>query len=226
MISSQASEASSAASRRPRRRSPLARPSAAHLLMVLAAVLAFATNLMVLRNQDETRKVAMAAADLAAGRPIAASQVRAVEVDVSDQIYATLIPWEQVVGLAGRVPAYLLPAGELIRASDLRDPSAPAGLRSMSIPIDPEHAVGGDLSPGDRIDLILVGDETAGYVLVGAEVMAVSGTARGALAVGGFHVTVAVDAEQALALAAAIRDGRIEIVRSTGAAAVPGEVTG
>jgi Flp pilus assembly protein CpaB len=194
--------------------------------VVLAAALAFATNLMVLRNQDETRQVAVAATDLAAGRPVAIGHFRAVEVDVSDELFLTLVPWAQVANLVGSVPAHPLPAGELIRASDLRDPSASAGLRSMSIPIDAEHAVGGDVSPGDRIDLILVQDEGATYVLVGAEVMAVSDSARGALSVDSFHITVAVDARQALAVASAIRDGRIEVVRSTGAAVSPDEVTG
>ena len=39
----------------------------------------------------------------------------------------------------------------------------------------------------------------------------------GALASGDFYIVVAVDADQALLLAEAIRDGRIEVVRSTGA---------
>ena len=39
---------------------------------------------------------------------------------------------------------------------DVRLPAAPQRLRAMSIPIDSEHAVGGDLVAGDRIDLISV----------------------------------------------------------------------
>ena len=87
----------------------------------------------------------------------------------------------------------------------------------MSIPIDAEHAVGGDLGAGDRIDLILVGDDGPEYVMSGAEVLSVSADGElGALSVGDFYLVVAVDREQALGVAAAIRDGRIEVVRSTG----------
>jgi hypothetical protein len=105
--------------------------------------------------------------------------------------------------------------------TDVRDPSGPAGLRSMSVPIDAEHAVGGDLAAGDRIDLIVVDDDGPRYVLASAEVLTVSSIGElGALASGDFFLVVAVDAKQALGVAAAIRDGRIEVVRSTGAVPV------
>ena len=200
-----------------RRRNPLTRVSAAHLLMVLAAVLAFATNLVVLRNLDQTRAVVVAAIDLPAGREIESTHLRAVEVDVDEEVYATLIPWAVSTSLVGQVTAHPIGEGALVEAEDFRDPSGPAGLRSMSIPIDAEHAVGGELGSGDRIDLILVGDEGPRYVLAAAEVLAVSPTGEmGALASGDFYIVVAVNADEALLVAEAIRDGRIEVVRSTG----------
>lgn len=224
MIPGQVSEATHVAPVRVRRRNPLTRLSAAHLLMLLAAVLAFATNLLVLRNHDQTRAVVVAALNLPAGRPVESMHLRAVEVDVDDAVYATLIPWAQATTLVGQVTAYPIAGGMLIGMTDFRDPSGPAGLRSMSIPIDAEHAVGGELASGDRIDLILVGDDGPRYVLVSAEVLAVSSMGElGALASGGFYVVVAVDAEQALLVAEAIRDGRIEIVRSTGAVVSEGQ---
>lgn len=200
-----------------RRRNPLTRVSAAHLLMVLAAVLAFATNLVVLRNLDQTRAVAVAAIDLPAGREVELIHLRAVEVDVDDEVYATLVPWAAATSLVGQVTAHAINEGALVENADFRDPSGPAGLRSMSIPIDAEHAVGGELGSGDRIDLILVSDEGPRYVLAAAEVLAVSPTGElGALASGDFYIVVAVDVDEALLVAEAIRDGRIEVVRSTG----------
>ena len=200
-----------------RRRNPLTRVSAAHLLMVLAAVLAFATNLVVLRNLDQTRAVAVAAIDLPAGREVQSIHLRAVEVDVDDEVYATLVPWAAATSLVGQVTAHAINEGVLVEKADFRDPSGPAGLRSMSIPIDAEHAVGGELGSGDRIDLILVSDEGPRYVLAAAEVLAVSPTGElGALASGDFYIVVAVDVDEALLVAEAIRDGRIEVVRSTG----------
>lgn len=217
MINSQASEATHSPPPRPRRRNPLTRLSASHLLMVLAAVLAFATNLMVLRSHDETRAVVVAASDLVAGRIVDRSDFKAVEVDVDDDLFSRLTSWHQVDVLAGMVAARTIPSGDLIGPNDLRDASTTSGLRAMSIPIEPDHAVGGALLPGDRVDLILVRDERAEYVLVDAEVLSVSTSDRGALSVGGFYVVVAVGPQHALDVAAAIQDGRIEVVRSTGA---------
>lgn len=221
MIREQVGEATRVGPGRVRRRNPLTRVSAAHLLMLLAAVLAFATNLVVLRNQDESRAVVVAAVSLPAGRLVETAHLRAVEVDVDDAVYSKLIPWTNAADLVGQVTSHPIGEGVLIGMSDFRDPSGPAGLRSMSVPIDAEHAVGGDVSAGDRIDLILVGDDGPRYVLASAEVLAVSSIGElGALASGDFYIVVAVDPEQALSVAEAIRDGRIEVVRATGAAPV------
>ena len=221
MIREQVGEATPVGPSRVRRRNPLTRLSAAHLLMLLTAVLAFATNLVVLRNHDETRAVVVAAVNLPAGRPVESNHLRAVEVDVDDAVYATLVPWAQATALVGQVTSHPIGEGVLIGMTDFREPSGPAGLRSMSIPVDAEHAVGGELASGDRIDLILVGDDGPRFVLAGAEVLAVSSLGElGALASGDFYIVVAVDAEQALLVAEAIRDGRIEVVRSTGAVVV------
>jgi Flp pilus assembly protein CpaB len=185
--------------------------------MLLAAALAFATNLMVLRSHDQTRAVVTASSDLVEGRPVGRTDFRSVEVDVDDDLFARMVPWIDVDALVGLVPARAIAQGDLIRPDDLRSAAAADGLRAMSIPIEPEHAVGGDLVAGDRVDLILVGEEGAGYVLVDAEVLSVSSDDRGALSVGAFFVVVAVEADLALDVAAAIQDGRIEVIRSTGA---------
>jgi Flp pilus assembly protein CpaB len=221
VIREQVGEATPVGPGRVRRRNPLTRVSAAHLLMLLAAVLAFATNLVVLRNHDETRAVVVAAVNLPAGRLVESTHLRAVEVDVDDAVFSKLIPWTQAAGLVGQVTSHPIGEGVLIGITDFRDASGPAGLRSMSVPIDAEHAVGGELAAGDRIDLILVGDDGPRYVLASAEVLAVSSIGElGALASGDFYIVVAVDAAQALLVAEAIRDGRIEVVRSTGAVPV------
>ena len=84
----------------------------------------------------------------------------------------------------------------------------------MSIPVDAEHAVGGELAAGDRIDLILVGDGGPRYILADGEVFAVvEWRARGA----GLRATPSSWRliRPGLVLPEEIRDGRIEIVRST-----------
>ncbi|CAN5282725.1 hypothetical protein BH18ACT5_BH18ACT5_15530 [soil metagenome] len=199
------------------KRNPLTRITASHLLMVLAAVLAFATNVIVLRNQDETRSVVVTTSRIEAGRTLTASDFAEAPVDLDDDLFATLIPWERSTTLTGMVAARTMDAGQMVMAADMRPAAAPDRLRAISIPIDPEHAVGGDLVAGDRIDLISVSEEGSTYVLFAAEVLSVPTPGRGSIAgVGGFYLVVAVDAEQALAVASAIQLGAIEVVRSTG----------
>ncbi|HEX2421081.1 MAG TPA: SAF domain-containing protein [Acidimicrobiia bacterium] len=217
MTGAQASELAFSEPPRPRRRNPLTRLTAAHLLMVLAAVLAFATNLMVLRGQEKTREAVIASGRIEAGRVIAPTDLTVAEVDVDDGLFATLLSGQQSQALVGMVATRTIEAGHLLSVDDLRPPAAPSAQRAISIPIEIEHAVGGGLVAGDRIDLIAVADGGPQYVLVGAEVLEVPSTARGSLTgATGFFVVVAVDDQQALAVAAAIRSGEIEIARSTG----------
>lgn len=226
MIGAQVSEANQSRTPRPRRRNPLTRITASHLLMVLAAVLAFATNLVVLRNHDLTRAVVVAARDVPAGRLLTGSDLRSAEVDVDDQLFTTLIPWQDSQTVVGQVAARSIVNGHLIGNGDVRPASAPGGLRAMSIPIESEHAVGGALVEGDRIDLIVVDDAGPRYVLTDAEVLAIPNADRGSFTgAGGFYLVVAVDPLKALDVAAAIRAGGIEVIRSTGADEVELEST-
>ncbi|HXF36785.1 MAG TPA: RcpC/CpaB family pilus assembly protein [Actinomycetota bacterium] len=122
------------------------------------------------------------------------------------------------------VAATTIRAGDLVSRSDLRPSAAPGGLGVMSIPVEREHAVGGALAPGDRVDVIEVRDGGARYLLRGAEVLAVgSRDGRGFVegSIGAFSVTIAVDPQAALDIARAIREAGVEIVRTTGVQATP-----
>jgi Flp pilus assembly protein CpaB len=203
------------------RRRPLKRVSAAHLLMVVAAVLAFAVNLLLLRSRDDTVGVVGTAREISTGEILSPADFAITEVDVSPEVLGTLIRWEEVGLVEGKVANRSMGPGALLTPLDLVDPAASGGRRSMSVPIDPAHAVGGALVPGDRIDLIHVSESGPDYVMVDAEVLAVSTADRSALSSSApFNVVIAVDAEAALAVAAAIRDGNLEIVRATGAAPI------
>jgi Flp pilus assembly protein CpaB len=203
---------------------PLRRPrvgsrlSGGHLLMLVAALLAMLLNFSLLRASDTRVRVAVAATPLRAGAAVDPSSFSFVEVDVGDELLPTLLDPERARSVHGWVAAHDLARGELVGTADLRRPSAPAQQRAMSIPIDPSHAVGGELQPGDRVDVIEVASEGAAYILDAAEVIAVSGRATSGLgSLEGFSVTVAVDEAEALRIAAAIRAEAVEIIRSTGA---------
>jgi hypothetical protein len=75
---------------------------------------------------------------------------------------------------------------------------------------------------GDRVDVITVVDGVASFVATDLAVIAHAEAEAGSLATGAYHVTVAVDEEEALALAEAIAAGSLEVLRSTGAAPVSG----
>lgn len=217
MTGAQANEPAFSDLPRPRRRNPLTRVTASHLLMILAAILAFATNLMVLRGQETTRPAVVAGARIEAGRVIEAADLTVAEVDVDDSLFATLLAGGQSSALVGMVATRTIEAGHLLSVDDLRPAAAPSAQRAISIPIEIEHAVGGALVTGDRVDLISVSESGSEYILTGAEVLEVPTNARGSLTgATGFFVVVAVDDQEALAVAEAIRSGEIEIARSTG----------
>lgn len=200
------------------RRSLLSRLSAGHLAMLVAALLAFLVNFSVLRSADTTVPVAVAAADIRAGQAVAPQLFDFSRIAADDGLLATLVGAQAVSALDGYIADRAIAAGELLRRSDLRPPGAPADQRAMSVPIGRDHAVGGALAAGDRVDVITVSGGQASYVVTAAEVLAINdGAAPGVLGGGGFSVTIAVDADTALRLAAAIRAEALEVVRTTGA---------
>lgn len=218
--------ATPATHRAPRRR-PHRRPSAGHVLMILAGLVAGVANFAVLRASSDTVTVLAAREDIAIGTPITAALLQPVDVRVAGATLELLLRPGAVTdaGLSGQVAAVGVPAGALLRTSDLRAAaSGEDGLRRMSIPLKRERAVGGAIGPDDRVDVIRVADGVATYLVTDARVLAVgAGTAGGLGAGAAFHVTVAVDAETALCVAAAIATGELSVTLSTGAAPVPAD---
>lgn len=193
------------------------RLSTGHVLIVAAALAAAVANYAVLTGMDDTVAILVASADAPAGSPADAIALRPADVRLDDATLGTLVRPADLDGLAGRVLTADLPAGSPLRWSDLAAAAAPDGLRRMSIPLPRERAVGGAIAPGDRVDVIQVVDGTARFVVAGAEVLDVApegDTALGGLA--GFYVSIAVDPDAALCLAAAIPTGDLSVVLSTG----------
>lgn len=199
-------------------RRPLrSRWSFGHLVMVVSALLAALLNLVLLRAGDTTVQVAVAAVDLPAGVPVTADRLRFAAAGGDEGVVDALVRREDVAAVVGSVPRAEVPAGVPLRRSDLQPAAAPDGRRAMSIPVEPAHAAGGALTTGDRVDVITVAGGEARYVLTAAEVLAVASGGGGLSGLSGFSLTVAVDAEQALAVAEALQAGGIEVVRATGA---------
>lgn len=208
----------------PRARRPKRRLSASHLLIAVVAVLAFALNYLALRDGEATTLVAIADRALAAGSMVGPDDYDFAPVASDFAGLESLLTEPEMMTREGWVLASRVPAGGVIGDGMLIEPGAPDGLRAMSIPVEVEHAAGGALVPGDRVDVIsTIGDEAV-YVVSDVEVLSVADRGSAAFgAVGIFHIVVGVDSRQALALAEAIEGGPIEVVRSTGADAVGGD---
>lgn len=212
-----------AGSSKPARRRSGRRPSATHVLIAIVVILAFVLNLLVLQDRSATTLVAMADQPLVAGSTFELDSVRLVPMDASFAGLGPLVDEEELSQYEGWVVARSVPAEGLVAADDLAAPESANGLRSRSLPVAPEHAAGGSLKTGDRVDVISVDDGTARFIAEGLEVIAVSDVGSGSIgSATSHHVTVAVEADEALRLAEALEAGSMELVRSTGAAAIAG----
>ncbi len=204
----------------PRGRSWTSRVSLGHGLMIAAGLLAALLNFVVLRGGDDTTWVVTAARDIQQGEILTGEVLTTVRLDVGTSTLGGIVPGDRISELEGATAAARVDAGEPILRSAVAPAGATDGLRAMSVPVDPAHAVGGRLRVGDRVDVIEVRDDGARYIATDVEVIGVADLSSGG-ALGGlssYSVTLAVDDRTALRLAAGIRGDRLEIVRSTGAA--------
>jgi Flp pilus assembly protein CpaB len=203
----------------PVRRSVLSRIRLGHVVMITAAILALVFNLAVLRGRDATVEVVVARADIPAGTTLTVSHFSTATVPADDVLTSRFLAAEQTESIVGELTTRAIAQGDPILASDLLVVENQQGLRAMSVPIDQTQAVGGQLAPGDSVDVILVQDGIATYIATGVEVLDVPNSDTNALgARTGYAPTLAVDATQALRIASALDLGPVHIVRSTGSA--------
>lgn len=125
--------------------------------------------------------------------------------------------------LEGAILTRAIGEGELIAAEWVTLEQVTDTSRSMTIPVAPEHAVGGALKPGYRVDVFATfdaGDLRAktSLLLRGAEVLEVVQAGGLTLSEDSLvGVTVSVSPEDAARVAFAIRTAEIDLVHVTGA---------
>lgn len=195
----------------------LPRMSWMHVTVVAVGVAAAILNLTVINAKVATQPIAVLANDLGAGSVLRADDLAYAAIQAPADVVASLVGREQAAEVEGLVVTRAMRAGELLTRDDLRPPGAPSDLRAFSIPLPPERAVAGALSPGDRVDVVVAQDGTAAFLAGGLEVILVTG-GEGGIGLSSFSVTVAADAETILQVAAALESGTVSLVRSTGAA--------
>ena len=202
----------------PRRRFT-ARFSSGHLVMVVAGLLGMVLALAALRDDPGGVEVAVATREIRAGEAVHAGDFRTERVQATGRVLDSFVRTRDLRRLHGQIAVATITAGDPVFRRELRPCAARAGLRAMSIPIDPSRAVGGRLAAGDRVDVLFTGDREVSIIVRDASVLAVDAKGRGGIGetTSPFTVTIAVDARQSQLLAAAIADGDISIARTTGA---------
>ena len=199
-------------------RSARYRPSLSHIAIASAVILAFVLNFLALQSRDATTLVAIADSSIAAGSPLTQDIVRLVPLSADFEGLDHLVGEADLEDLDGWIVGRSVREGELIDRSLVVRPGAGEGLRTMSIPVPVEHAAGATLVIGDRVDVISMLGEEPAFVATDLEVVSIADTMQTGLSgAGPYHVVVGVSPEQALALARAIADGSLEMLRSTGA---------
>ena len=210
----------------------LPRPRWANLRTILGLVL-FAGALLIgrgiLEGAKTTVEVWAAARDLRQDETLDAAALTRAQVKLPADVAAAYAGSAE--DLEGAVLTRPLVAGELIpKAWIASGPSVVAG-RSMTIPVTPEHAVGGRLRPGDRVDVYATfdsGDARARTSVLVRAVEVLDVVETGGLVVGEESVvglTVAVTPSEAARLAFAIRTAELDVALVAGAAGDAGATT-
>ncbi|MGH9165312.1 MAG: RcpC/CpaB family pilus assembly protein [Acidimicrobiales bacterium] len=191
------------------------------LVVAIVAGLFATGGFLVVTSSHTGSQVAVAARDLRAGEVVEDGSLRFIDLTASDAVLATMVRPVDMASIRGSVATHSITAGSVVSRSDLAPAAAPAQQRAMSIPIEPEHAVGGSLQRGDVVDVVDSSGAEAAYVVTGAEVLSVG--RQEAKGLGGvsskYAVTIAVDERAALRVSGAIERGKMDIVRATGAPA-------
>lgn len=195
--------------------------SSSWIIMVLSGLIAIVVFLFLTNKVTEKVAVAVATDDLSAGAQLSADSFRSVEVTLDSALLNRLVLFADRNQYVGYTVAGPIAEGDMITKAQVRRQTTANGLDAMSIPIERTRAVGGELAIGDRVDVISNSQTTSAYAAQDIEIIAVKdGSSGGALAAAeGFHLIVAISPEQAISIAKAIEDGKLDIVRTTGGSA-------
>ena len=166
----------------------------------------------------------VATRDLPPGHRLSSGDLRRQPLDLSDSLAGRV--FTDAHPLQGATTLGPIAAGELVQAGSLVRSRGGSG-RELSIPVDPARAVAGTLRPGERVDLVATfgsgSSATTETVLRHALVIDSQRGGSNLSSSGAMVLTLAVDDdEQQLAVARALNDGELLVVRSPGETPDPG----
>jgi Flp pilus assembly protein CpaB len=187
------------------------------LLLVALSVLG---GLRLAASADHRVAVLSAARDLPADHVLERGDVTTTRVHAPASVLDGLVR-ATAAPPTGQALRFPLEAGDLVTDGALAARRGPG--REMTVPIAPEHALGGELEPGDRVDVLASfdkGTEIAKTLTVASHVQVVDvvradglfGQSEGDITA----VTLSVRPDDVVLLAFAVRNGEIDIVRADG----------
>lgn len=170
---------------------------------------------------DATVPVVVAARDLPANHVLARDDLRIGRIHASASVLGGLERGARRDALVGRVVVFPIRESSLVGRDGIA--RAPRAGREVTVPVTPEHALGGRLRVGDRVDVLasftkIVKQARTLTVTRHAEVVdvirsdGVFGQHAGQLTA----VTLSVLPDDAVFLAFAIRNGELDVLRATG----------
>lgn len=204
------------------RAKPLRRLDGRLVVGVLLVVVSVTGGLALFSAADHTVPVMSAARDLPAGHVLTSSDLRVTRVRADANVLDGLVPGSRRDATVGRVLlAAVTRDGLLANAVLGRD--AAAG-REMTVPIMPEHALGGALRIGDRVDVLATFNKGArdartltvvhdAQVVDTVRTKGILGEHAGDLSA----LTLSVQPDDAVYLAFASHTGELDVVRADGA---------
>lgn len=199
------------------------------LLSVLVTLAAVGGMLLYAGSLSATRPVLVATHDLPAGAILGQDDVAAVQVRVTDAVYAAAIPGDALSQVLGQRVADPVHSQQILAHAQLgNQPQLAPDQLALTIPVTAASAADGRLHPGDDVQVLLTRDKNAAspetvVVLPRVKVYSVGYDEQAALGnptVGGAtasdvaplaSLTLVVTAEQARALANARHSGDLDV---------------
>ncbi|HET7482589.1 MAG TPA: RcpC/CpaB family pilus assembly protein [Actinomycetota bacterium] len=202
----------------------MARPRWVNSRVVLGTVLvllAVAGGRAVMTADRSTTAVLVASRALVPGTAVDPGAVGVERVHLDPGLLARYLP--ATTDLRALVVTSPIPEGTLIPAETVGPPQDRGRGRAITIPVEPDHAVGGDLHPGDLIDVYATYD--AGDVRPRTQTLVRATPVVGLVTDGGFvagdssvvGITVSVPPSSAQRIAFASRVASLDIARVDGA---------
>ena len=177
--------------------------------------------LALTRGPAPATKIYVAAVDLDDGHTLAPGDLKVAELRGDDRVVAGLVRPGPAGPPFGRTLRVGVRAGASVSLDALG--AGAAARREITIPVTPEHALGGEIRSGDQVDVFATFDKgtDAARTITVSRAAVVHGVLRsdglfGQHAGGVTALTLDVQPDSAIAVAFAVRNAELDVVRAHG----------